>query len=63
MRFIDLSTQEVYELTKLYESSDNKVERKRSHCLLLSNKGVKIPELIKIFNLSRRTIERLFNAW
>ena len=63
MRYIDLSDQEVNELTRIYENSDNKVERKRSHCLLLSNNGIKIPELIKIFNLSRRTIERLFNAW
>ena len=63
MRFIKLNIAEKHELECLYKTSTNSTVRKRSHCLLLSNKGKTINELIVLFDSSRRTIERLFNGW
>ncbi|QZT37888.1 hypothetical protein K5X82_03060 [Halosquirtibacter xylanolyticus] len=63
MKFIELTEEEVLELRNRYHNSDNKVERHRSHCLLLSSEGFTISDIIGILKTSRRTVERLFLSW
>ncbi len=63
MRYITLTEDEIIELTKRFDNSDNKVERNRCHCLLLSHKHYCINDLIQITGISRRSVERLFNSW
>ena len=60
MRCVRLTEEEIIELTKRSENSDNKVERKRSNCLLLSQKQYCINDITEISGMSRRTVERLF---
>lgn len=63
MRYIRLTEEEITELTKRSENSDNKVERKRSNCLLLSHRQYCINDITEILGISRRSMERLFNSW
>ena len=63
MRFVKLTKEEKTELEKLYKTSPNSVVRQRSLSLLYSNEQRSIAQVSKLVRLSRRTIERLFNAW
>jgi len=59
MRHVTLKTEKV-EAIDLSSKSANNLIRKRSQCLLLSNQGRTIIDLASIFDVDRRTIERLF---
>jgi transposase len=37
--------------------------RQKAHCLLLANQGIKVEELMKIFQVSYRTIYNWFDKW
>lgn len=63
MRYIKLCPESVEQLEELYKKSSNMTIRMRSHCLLLSNKGLQINDLSKIFEASRNTICTWFNLW
>ena len=63
MRYIELRESEIIELIERNECSDNKVERKRCHCLLLSHKRHSINDIVKILGMPRSTIIRLFDSW
>lgn len=63
VRYIELNREDQQELQKRYECSQNNVERQRSYCLLLSHQGYTINDIINLLEISRRTIERLFNSW
>lgn len=63
MRYITLKTEEIEALELLLKTSTDNNVRKRSHCLLLSHQRRAIIDLSKIFDVSRRTIERWFNSW
>lgn len=63
MRYIELTETESRELSYLYKNSPYVVERKRSHCLLLSSSGKNINELCSIFQVSRLTVTNWFNRW
>jgi transposase len=62
MRYITLKTEEIEALSLSCKSSNNTI-RKRSQCLLLSHQGRTIIDLAKIFDVSRRSIERWFDDW
>ena len=51
------------ELEYFHRNSPNATVRKRSQCLVLSYQKHKIKDLVSIFNVSRRTIERWYNSW
>ena len=63
MRYVILKTEEILALEVLYKSALDNSTRKRSHCLLLSNQKRTITDLSKVFQVSRRTIERWLNGW
>ena len=63
MRYITLKTEELEALDLLYKNSTDNMVRKRSQCLLLSHQKRTIIDLSKIFDVSRRTIERWFDGW
>ena len=63
MRYIKLRADEKEELKRLKNQSFDKMTQRRSHCLILSSEGRKIVDLADIFSVSRRTIERWFDAW
>jgi transposase len=63
MRYVTLKTEEVKALEELYKSALDNSTRKRSHCLLLSRQKRTITDLSKVFEVSRRTIERWLNDW
>lgn len=50
-------------LERIYRQSRHHQVRQRAHCLILASLGVKIPELIKIFQVSRKTLYNWFNRW
>ena len=63
MRYITLRKEEIEVLEHLYKNSPNSTIRKRSQCLVLSHQRHKIKDLVSIFKVSRRTIERWFDNW
>ena len=63
MRYVTLKTEEIKALQVLCKSALDNSTRKRSHCLLLSHQKRTITDLSKVFEVSRRTIERWLNDW
>lgn len=63
MRNIRLTEQEEQELKEVYRSSAYLVERRRSHCLLLSHRGKSINELAGIFSVTRLTVTNWLDRW
>lgn len=63
MRFVRLSEEERKELDKLYKTSPNSVIRSRSLSLLYSDQRRSIKEVSNLVGISRRSFERLLNAW
>ena len=63
MRYVKLKTEEIEALEKLLKNSTNSTVRKRSQCLLLSHQRRTIKDLMGIFDVSRRTVERWFDNW
>jgi len=63
MRHIRLTEQEFAGFQALYKSGRYLVERKRSHCLLLSHQGKCINELAGIFGVTRLTITNWLDKW
>lgn len=50
-------------LERIYHQSRHHQVRQRAHCLILANQGVKIEELMKIFQVSSKTIYNWFDRW
>lgn len=50
-------------LKRIYRQSKHEQVRQRAHCLILASEGVKVKELIKIFQVSYRTIYNWFERW
>ncbi len=50
-------------LERIYRQSRHHQVRQRAHCLVLASQGVKVEELIKIFQVSYKTIYNWFNRW
>lgn len=64
MRLIrDLSNESEKMLARIYTESKHHQVRERAKCLLLSYQGTTITELVKIFNVTRKTIYNWFTAW
>lgn len=63
MRYIELTEAEEHYLKDLYAHGANQIERRRSHCLLLSHKGYQIKELMLIFDVRYATVLDWFNNW
>ena len=63
MRFIRLSEEERSKVATLYKTSPNSVVRTRCLSLLYSNEQRSIKEVSSLVRLSRRSLERFFNAW
>jgi transposase len=63
MRYIKLKTEDVELLELLVKTSINNTIRKRSQCLLLSHQRRTIKDLVMIFDVERKTIERWFDKW
>ena len=64
MKFIcDLSWDTKKMLERIYKQSKHHQTRQRAKCLLLSLKGTPIKELMKIFEVTRKTIYNWFSSW
>lgn len=63
MRYIKLTEREQQAIKDLYLTGHYVVERRRSHCLLLSDSGKSIKELMQIFGVSRLTITNWLDSW
>ena len=64
MRFIrDLSWETKKRLERIYQYSEHHQTRQRAKCLLLSFQGTPIKELMKIFEVARKTIYNWFSEW
>jgi transposase len=63
MRFVRLSEEEKTELERLYKTSSNSVVRNRSLSLLYSSEERSIKQVSQLVHVSRRSLERFFNAW
>lgn len=63
MRFIRLSEEERSKVEALYKTSPNSVIRTRCLSLLYSDEQRSIKEVSSLVRLSRRSLERFFNAW
>jgi transposase len=50
-------------LERIYRQSRHHQVRQRAHCLILASRGVKIEELMTIFQVSYKTIYNWFNRW
>lgn len=50
-------------LERIYRQSRHHQVRQRAHCLILASQGVKIEELMKIFQVSYKTIYNWLNRW
>lgn len=64
MRYIKGLTPETLKLlARIHKQSKYFQVRQRSHCIILSYQGLKIAQLMAIFNVSRNTIYNWLNAW
>lgn len=64
MRFINnLSKKTVNELNKIVKNDKSLQTRQRAHAILLSNKGISVQAISKIFSKSTRTIYRWFDRF
>lgn len=64
MRYINNLTPETLKmLERIYRKSKYNQVRQRAHCLILSNQGYKISQLMSIFKVSRNTIYNWLNNW
>jgi transposase len=63
MRYIKLNEVERQELSRIYHNHSKSYVRQRAHCLLLSNRGYKIPILADIFLTRKHTVRAWFNRW
>lgn len=63
MRQIHLSEEEKAYLEDRYAHGANQIERRRSHCLLLSNQGFAIKSLREIFKVRYATVLDWFHHW
>lgn len=50
-------------LERIYRQSRHHQVRQRAHCLILASQGVKIEELMNIFQVSYKTIYNWFSRW
>ncbi len=50
-------------LQRIYNHSNHYQVRKRAHCLLLRQKGLKVKQLVEILQVSEKTIFNWFKAW
>jgi transposase len=50
-------------LGRIYQQSRHHQVRQRAHCLILANQGVKVEELMKIFQVSYKTLYNWFERW
>lgn len=50
-------------LERIYRFSRHHQVRQRAHCLILASPGIKITELMKIFQVSYKTLYNWFNRW
>lgn len=64
MQFLDsLAPETISLLWRIYRHSQHHRVRQRAHCLLLKAEGFSLPQLLSIFQVSRKTIYNWFNAW
>ena len=64
MRYIsNLNNNIVKELKKIVKNNTSLQTRERAHAILLSNDGVTVNAIAKIFNKSQRTIYRWFDRF
>ena len=64
MRYIsNLNNNTVKELKKIVKNGTSLQIRQRAHTILLSNDGITVKEICKIFDKSSRTIYRWFNRF
>ena len=63
MRYVQLTTQQTQQLTKLYKTSPDHRERQRAHALLLSQRNYTIPDLADLFEVDRDTVSHWMDRW
>lgn len=50
-------------LQRLYRQSKHHKVSQRSHCIILRNEGLTVPQLLTIFLVSRKTLYNWFESW
>lgn len=64
MKFIsDLSPETINILKRIYKQSKHHKVRQRAHCILLSFQGYSFAQLMKIFEVRRKTMYNWIKAW
>jgi transposase len=63
MRFLDLTSEEIILIDKLYKKSDNSVVRERCMFLKLSSQKHTIAAISTLLKVGRWRITQFFNAW
>ena len=63
MRFVKLKISEKLELEDIYHHHSKSHVRQRAHCLLLSDRGFKVPKLAEIFLTRTHTVRGWFSRW
>jgi transposase len=64
MKFVqELSPETRRMLSRIYQQSRHHQVRQRAHCIILTGNGFTIAQLIKIFQVSRKTIYNWLSAW
>ncbi len=62
-RFIQLTTEETTTLQEGRKNGAAHLFRQRCHCLLLSNEGREVKDLVEVFAVSANTIYGWLNRW
>jgi transposase len=63
MRHIILTQSEKAKLTSVRKQGKTSLERNRSMCLLLSDRGYSMSKVAEIMGINRMTVRRLLNTW
>ncbi len=63
MRFVKLSEAELVTLQEGHKNGSQFQFRNRCQCLILSNQGKTVPELVKFFDINPITIYGWFDRW
>ncbi len=62
-RFVQLNTEEVITLEEGMKNGTAHLFRRRCHCLLLSEQGYEVKDLVEVFKVSANTVYGWFNRW
>lgn len=59
----DLTEDELEQLRRIVRTTSNKVLKKRCQCIMYSFHGMKVQDLMDVFDVNRRTVYNWLNRW